>query len=131
MGEIVASPNSKMSRVPSRSAQVGALSDVELSLYERERELEEARRIARLGTWRWVKATDTLTWSREVFEIYGCDPEQPVPRREAAQRLMPPDSWERISAAIQHAFATGEPYRWTLRCCTRAGSSGGSPRAAG
>jgi PAS domain S-box-containing protein len=115
MGEIVLSPNSKMSQAPSRSASAnGALSEVELSLYERERELEEARRIARLGTWRWEKATDTLSWSREVFEIYGCDPEQPVPRREQAQRLMPPDSWERINGAIQRAFATGEPYEMDI-----------------
>jgi PAS domain S-box-containing protein len=97
------------------------LSDVELSLYERELELEEARRIARLGTWRWEKATDTLTWSREVFEIYGCDPEQPVPRREAAQRLMPPDSWERINGAIQHAFETGEPYEMDIEVLHRNG----------
>ncbi len=34
------------------------LKELEVSLKERERELQQARRIARLGTWRFVVATE-------------------------------------------------------------------------
>ena len=91
------------------------LAALEASLRERERELEEAHRIARLGTWRWIKATDDLTWSPEVYRLYGCDPALPPPRHDAVRKLMTPESFEQISAAIQHLFATGEPYQLDLQ----------------
>jgi len=92
-----------------------APSALEASLRERERELEEAHRIARLGTWRWVKATDSLTWSPEIYRLYGCDPTLPPPRHDAVRRLMTPESHEQITAAIQRLFATGEPYQLDLQ----------------
>jgi PAS domain S-box-containing protein len=86
-----------------------------LSLLERERELEEAHRIARLGTWKWVKATNVLTWSPEVYRIYGCDPNLPPPRGEATRRLMPEESWTAITTALQRAFDYGEPYELDMQ----------------
>jgi PAS domain S-box-containing protein len=105
-------PVSALSPAPSESVRLAALED---SLRERERELEEAHRIARLGTWRWVKATDTLTWSPEVYRLYGCDPTLPPPRHDAVRQLMTPESHAQIAAAIQHLFATGEPYQLDLQ----------------
>ncbi len=86
-----------------------------LSLLERERELEEAHRIARLGTWKWVRATNVLTWSPEVYRIYGCDPNLPAPRGEATRRLMPEESWTAITTALQRAFDYGEPYELDMQ----------------
>ncbi len=43
------------------------------ALRERERDLIEAHRIAGIGTWRWLRATDTVTWSDEIYRIYGVD----------------------------------------------------------
>jgi PAS domain S-box-containing protein len=96
----------------------------ELSLRERERELEEAHRIAKLGTWKWVKATNVLTWSPEVYRIYGCDPSLPPPRGEATRRLMTETSWTDITTALQRAFDYGEPYEIDLEVV----HSSGEPR---
>lgn len=38
------------------------------------RELEEAQSLARLGSWRWTVADNRVTWSNELYRIYGLDP---------------------------------------------------------
>jgi diguanylate cyclase (GGDEF)-like protein/PAS domain S-box-containing protein len=39
-----------------------------------ESRLEEAQRLAHLGSWNWDAATQALTWSDELCRIYGVDP---------------------------------------------------------
>lgn len=48
-----------------------------VSLYESERRLATAQRIARLGSWDWSRGWDHLHLSREVCEIIGLDPQTP------------------------------------------------------
>jgi PAS domain S-box-containing protein len=102
-----------LDRLPVPETEQGE-SDVELSLRERERELTEAHRIARLGTWRWVVATNVLTWSPEVYRIYGCDPTLPPPRGEVTRRLMTEKSWQDISLALRRTADEGIPYELDL-----------------
>ena len=116
MGVLTRSPGSETA--PPEAEADGAAA----SLRERERELEEAHRIARLGTWHWVKASDTLTWSAEVYRIYGCDPRLPPPRHDHVRRLMTPESFSLISAALARAFATGEPYVLDLQVVHASGA---------
>ena len=40
-----------------------------------EAKLAEAQQIARLGSWEWEIATDRVTWSDELYRIYGVRPE--------------------------------------------------------
>ena len=39
-----------------------------------ESRLEEAQRLAHLGSWNWDVSSDTLSWSDELCRIYGVDP---------------------------------------------------------
>jgi PAS domain S-box-containing protein len=91
------------------SATGGTKADIAASLRERERELEEAHRIARLGTWKWVRGMDSPTWSAEVFRIFGVDPGTPAPR-DGARTLLVEKSWREVTAARQRAWELGEPY---------------------
>src|SRR5690606_21077697 len=43
--------------------------ETEQTLRERERQLAEAQRLARLGSWHLDLATGALTWSDEIFSI--------------------------------------------------------------
>jgi|GEM_PF-3647003 len=38
---------------------------------KREIELNEAQRLSRLGRWSWDIKTDTITWSDELYEMFG------------------------------------------------------------
>ena len=40
-----------------------------------EAKLAEAQQIAHLGSWEWEIAADRVTWSDELYRIYGVDPE--------------------------------------------------------
>jgi PAS domain S-box-containing protein len=94
---------------------------IELALRERERELMEAQRIARLGTFRWEKKTGVVTWSDEVYRAFGVDPQLPVPRGDDVARLMTEESWQRISAATYDALNSGVPYAMDLELVGREG----------
>jgi PAS domain S-box-containing protein len=43
-------------------------------LDEQRRQLEEAQRIAAMGSWEWAVGSDTVTWSDELYRIYGLAP---------------------------------------------------------
>ncbi len=38
--------------------------------------LRQASALARLGTWEWEASTDRVTWSGDMFRIYGIRPEE-------------------------------------------------------
>jgi len=86
----------------------------ETALRESEKHLEEAQRIARLGSWTWIAATDTPFWSRELCAILEIDPDQPVPSVAEQGKLYSADSMERMKAAIAKTMETGEPYEIEL-----------------
>lgn len=44
-----------------------------------EASLAEAQKLAHVGNWEFDIATQKITWSTEVFRIFGLDPEQPEP----------------------------------------------------
>ncbi len=81
---------------------------------QREQELEEAHRIAKLGRWRWIRATDTVTWSEELYRTFGLDPNLPAPSFEEHRKIYTPESWARLDAAVKRAIETGTPYELDL-----------------
>jgi diguanylate cyclase (GGDEF)-like protein/PAS domain S-box-containing protein len=56
-------------------------------------ELQRAQSLARTGSWRWDVASQELTWSPELYRIYGLDPSQPLPDLDEvlATRVDPTD----------------------------------------
>ena len=47
---------------------------VEHELEERERQLRDAQRVAQMGSWEWDIAQDKVSWSDELYRIFGVDP---------------------------------------------------------
>jgi PAS domain S-box-containing protein len=99
------------------------LDALEVSLRERVRELNEAHRIARLGTWRWVRATDEVTWSVEVYRAYGMDPRLPPPGYETIGAMHTPESRAKLEAGVLRALTTGEPYEFDAELLLPDGST--------
>jgi PAS domain S-box-containing protein len=77
---------------------------------EVEASLNEAKRLAKLGHWRWDVATDTHTWSDEIYSIYGRDPALPAAIYPEVQRYFTPESWAHLAATVEKALSTGEAY---------------------
>jgi len=82
-------------------------------LQERQRaeaRLKEAQRIARTGSWEVDLATGHITWSEEMYRIYGLSPSHaPLTLPEQLVYLEEPDrsQWQRT---LLHTLNTGEPF---------------------
>ncbi len=90
------------------------LKQVETALRESEARLEEAQRIAHVGSWEWIAETDTPSWSKELYAILEVDPTKPAPKLVEQHKLFTPESTARINSAVEKAMQTGTPYEIEL-----------------
>ena len=79
-------------------------------LHRSEEELREAQRLARMGSWWWDPATDTVTWSEGLSRIAGCDPKIPPPGFKGHAAFYTPESFARLAAAVEQAVSTGKSF---------------------
>ncbi|MDD1628495.1 MAG: PAS domain S-box protein, partial [Methylococcaceae bacterium] len=87
-------------------------------------ELQEAQRIAHVGSWQLDMATNHVVWSEELYRIFGLNPELPPPNYTEHHRLFTPDSWERICTAVPRTQETGKPYELELETVKTDGAHG-------
>jgi len=84
------------------------------ALQEREAQLKEAQRIAHIGSWEWNKESGTVTWSEELYNLFGLDLAHPVLPWELQPRFFVQGSRERWMEAAKRCLETGEPYELDL-----------------
>jgi PAS domain S-box-containing protein len=85
------------------------------ALRELQTRIDNAQQLAHMGDYDWEIATDTNTWSDQLFRIYGHEPQSFMPSYEQFLSMIHPDDQERIKAIHQQAYATGEPYEMIER----------------
>jgi PAS domain S-box-containing protein len=73
-------------------------------------DLLEAQRLANTGSWHWDIKTGLVTWSKELYNINGHNPDIPVPAFADMVSYYTPESWKVINEAVARTFNTGEPY---------------------
>ncbi len=67
--------------------------------------------IAGVGGWQWDIATDTVVWSEELYNITGLDPKSPPPQfNDDHYKLYTQESWQKLTAVVEHTLKTGIPY---------------------
>lgn len=81
----------------------------------REHQLAQAQEIARMGSWDLDVATDVVTWSDELYRIFGLDPATFAVSRESFIEAMHPDDREQIRSAVAAAVAGADEFAWTGR----------------
>ena len=70
--------------------------------------LKESERLARIGSWSWLPAPDTVTWSEELFRIAGRDPRLGAPSfAEQESMYAQPGT---LMRAVKGMLRTGEPF---------------------
>lgn len=84
------------------------------SLREINEDLKVAQHLTKIGNWKWLIATNKITWSDELCRINGWDPETPAPPFAGMDRFYTPESWKRLSGAVTEAVNTGKPYALEL-----------------
>ncbi|MCB1961408.1 MAG: PAS domain-containing protein, partial [Rhodocyclaceae bacterium] len=96
----------------------------ELELRESQFQLSAAQRIAQMGSWYLDLKTQQVTWSEALYELYGIDPAQSPPLYTESAKLFTPESWTRLSTALQHCQETGTPYVLELQTVREDGRHG-------
>jgi PAS domain S-box-containing protein len=86
----------------------------EEAIRQSEARLNEAMLAAQMGVWEWARATNTVTWNENLYGITGRDPKLPAPSFEKLKQIFAPESWERLTAAVEKARASGIPYELDL-----------------
>lgn len=81
----------------------------------KERRLEEAQRLARLGSYDWDILADTNVWSDELYRIYGTEPGSFMPSYDEFLARVHPDDRHDVMEVHRHAFETHEPYQTVER----------------
>ncbi len=88
---------------------------MEASLRERQAQLNEAQRIAHIGSWELDHASDTLAWSDEIYRIFEIDPGQFSPCYAAFLEYVHPDDRERVHRTYQASVEQHTPYQISHR----------------
>lgn len=74
--------------------------------------LETAQELSHMGSWEWDMISGDLTWSDEVYRIFGEEPQSFTATYEAFVSYIPIEYQEGLSAAISKAMETKEPYQF-------------------
>jgi len=90
------------------SAPTGTPADERIRL--KERLLNLTQTMTHLGSWHLDIAANVLTWSDEVYRIFGLDPATFPATYEAFLHCVHPDDREMVHRAYQEAVANKAPY---------------------
>jgi len=87
----------------------------ELALRESEETIAESQRIAHIGSWKWDILSDTIRFSKEMYNVYGISPETFDGKFKSLDKVIHPDDVERfqnnINASLSRAKASPFEYR--------------------
>lgn len=84
-------------------------------LHREQNMLARTESIAHVGSWEWEIATDTVTWSDEMFRIFKRNPAEGAPSYEEHPRIYHPDDMKELSRVAEIAQRDGTPYELELR----------------
>ena len=96
---------------------------IEAALKESEISLAEAQRIAHIGSWEWNIQTDEITWSNELYSIYGVDPKTFTPTINSFADYIHPDDQEKVDNIINQIVSEGKSVDFDFRIISADGSN--------
>ncbi len=105
------------------SRDITGLKAVEARLRQQEARLEEAQRLAHLGSWEWDIAANRVTWSNELYAIFGLAPQACELTYESFIARVHPEDRARIRAIWRQARQDGGPVAYQYRILRPDGST--------
>lgn len=82
----------------------------EQELRRRDRQLQEAQRLAHLGSWEWDIVADQVDWSDELYRIYGLKPKEIEGSFESYLERVHPEDRKRVRRHIGAALRDRQPF---------------------
>ena len=78
-------------------------------------QLAEAQSLARLGSWEWDMEHDRLTWSDEMYRLYGFEPGSMQIDYDRYRSMLHPEDRDIATEHVGHSIATGSPFSFDHR----------------
>jgi len=77
--------------------------------------LEEAQEVAHIGSWEWDIPRDQVTWSDELYRLWGLEPGSETMTYERYLDSIHPEDRELARKTIEGAYAGGAPFAFDHR----------------
>ncbi len=90
-------------------------------LKQSEAELAEAQRLAKMGSWHFDVKADRLTWSDELYNVFGADKKTFIETHGSFVSLVDASDRERVMQTSKHTQETGTPFIIEYRITTPGG----------
>ena len=78
-------------------------------------QLTEAEKLANIGSWNWNITTNKISWSDELFRIYGLQPQQFVPTLNIADKYIHPEDREFVNKVTIPAYRDKSAFKIEYR----------------
>ncbi len=85
------------------------------NLERREKQLSEAEAIGRMGHWHWLIGEEYISWSEEIFRIFGVDQNQFKPNINSLTPLVHKRDLGRVVQVFQRAIIEEKNYDMEFR----------------
>jgi PAS domain S-box-containing protein len=92
-------------------------------LWRQARELAEAQRVGRTGSWSWDRGADRLTWSEELYRLYGTEPAGAPLTFDWWLARIHPDDREHARTTVVALLQGGDAVEWDFRILHPDGSA--------
>jgi PAS domain S-box-containing protein len=119
--QLVAAGRELEARVSARTLALTAAVD---RLQASERILAEAQEVAHVGSWEWDIAADVVTWSDELFRIFGYEPQAMKVTYDAYMSCVHPADRQLVSSVIGRALEDHQAFDYDYRFQRPDGSVG-------
>lgn len=77
--------------------------------------MKQSQKLAKLGSWQWDIQANSVTWSEELYNIYGLDRHQFGASFESYLELVHPEDRDNVKSRIQEAVSTGNAVHFEER----------------
>jgi len=80
-----------------------------------EQQLSTAQQITHIGSWEWDPVTQAVTWSDELYRIYGLEPRSCEITFQSFLSRLHPDDRERVQSEVGRALEAGGRFGYAER----------------
>ncbi|PZP54415.1 MAG: PAS domain-containing sensor histidine kinase [Micavibrio aeruginosavorus] len=95
----------------------------EADLIRHQQQLSEAQAIGHMGHWRWEVGTDNITFSDEIYRIFGVSAEKFIPTLQSVNSVLHRRDIGRMGQAFQRAMIERKNYEMEFRIIRPDGKS--------
>lgn len=114
LGEVVRNASGKVILLRGTVQDITQRLHRERTLLGRERELNEAQRLGRIGSWHWDVTQDRVSWSPFLYRLMGTESDKAMVRYRDLGRYFTRESRQRLQRAVKRTLATRESYELEL-----------------